>query len=414
MNGVVGMTELLLDTELSGDQKDCAETIQCSADALLRIINDILDYSKIEAGRMELEAIPFDPVLVAEEAMELVAPETHGKDVELIARLDPDIPRELSGDPGRLRQVLINLLGNASKFTSSGEISLTVEVLEARRESTRLEFTVADTGIGIPKRVQATLFDKFSQADGSTTRRYGGTGLGLAICKQLVELMGGEIEVASVEGQGSTFSFSASFGAGEHAAQSAKPVRRDTQEKMLVEHGSTREIAPPLPSVSDNGENPAAGRGARPMTRTGDGADSGGAHARVLLVEDNPVNQVVARRALQTLGCRVDLARDGQECIDACRTRSYDAIFMDCQMPVMDGYEATRIIRQEIRGGARIPIIAMTANAMQGDRDRCLAAGMDHYVSKPFKKETLAEVLRVVLADDHQYATRRAGGSGSA
>ena len=375
MNGVTGMTDLLLDTDLSVEQRDYAETVRNSADALLVIINDILDFSKIEAGKMEIARVPFDVRAIVEETVELLAPKAEERSLELLLDLPPGIPTQVVGDPGRIRQVLTNLVGNAIKFTHQGHVRIAVNSQASNEQVATLRFSVEDTGIGIPESQQAALFDKFTQADASTTREYGGTGLGLAICKQLVQLMDGTIGVESSPGSGSLFWFTLPLPLSERAiSETSKPV-----------------VSPPLtitPETSKTVDSPH--------------------HGHVLLAEDNLVNQKVAVRMLEKLGLRVDVAAHGQEAVRMIEANTYDIVFMDCQMPEMDGYAATAEIRRCHSPDAHTPIIAMTANAMQGDREKCLAAGMDDYVSKPIKPGPLKEVIErwLPLAPDRAASAR--------
>ncbi len=359
LNGVVGMTGLLLETDLTDEQLDFAETINSSADSLLQIINDILDFSKIEAGKIELETIDFDLTRMVEEAAGLLAVTARRKGLELTCRVAAETPASVRGDPVRLRQVLINLLNNAVKFTHRGGISLRVEPDPGGTPDT-VRFTVADTGIGIPPDRRKRLFSPFYQVDASTTRKYGGSGLGLAISRQLVQLMGGRLELSSEEGKGSTFSFSVNLQPGSPTGQ-----RR-------LEKGS---------------ETPAS---------TGEQDQRTGRKPRVLLVEDNPVNRKVALMMLKKLGYPADSVDNGKAALEILRATQYDLVLMDCQMPEMDGFQAVGKIREEEKnqpGRRRTPVIAMTAHALKGDRERCLAAGMDDYIPKPVKIEELADAL---------------------
>ncbi len=521
MNGVIGMTGLLLDTPLSAEQRDFAETVRNSAEALLTIINDILDFSKIEAGKLDLEIIDFDLRVAVEEVVELLAEKADAKGIELACLLHSDIPHELKGDPGRLRQVLINLVGNAIKFTEHGEVVVRVNKVHDSQEGTVLRIEVADTGIGIPQEHQTRLFQSFTQADSSTTRKYGGTGLGLAICKQLVGLMGGQIGFNSEPGKGTTFWFTVCL---EPVAQISEPINdgdrgslkglrvlivddNATNQKILEYYIKAWEMqslsVPDGPSAltalrqaaADGSpfdlalldmqmpqmdgltlaqtiqQDPALARVKLVMLtslgRRGDaekakqvgvaayltkpirqvvlfnslrmlvgGEGKGTSHgpqlvtqhtvkevqrretAHILLAEDNLVNQKVAVRMLERLGFHPDVVKNGREAVNAWQQGKYHLILMDCQMPEMDGFEATQEIRRgeeslvacvssfENDGSAagnneqratsnqrHIPIIAMTANAMTGDREKCLDAGMDDYIAKPVKSEILEEVI---------------------
>lgn len=352
MNGVIGMTGLLLDTELNPEQREFAETIHASGETLLTIINDILDFSKIEAGKLNFETLDFDLSNAVEGTVELLAERAHAKKIELASLINGDVPTKLRGDPGRLRQVLTNLIGNAIKFTEAGEVVVIVANECETECETVLRFAVSDTGIGIGEDAQRMLFQAFTQADGSTTRKYGGTGLGLAISKQLVELMGGEMGVTSELGKGSTFWFTARF----------------TRQSCV-------EVKAARPNLRDVNETKAH------------------SHKLILLAEDNVVNQKVAVRQLQKLGYRADAVANGREALEALERIPYDLVLMDCQMPEMDGYEATAKIRRREGVAKHTPIIAMTAHALEGDRKRCIEAGMDDYISKPVKSEQLESVL---------------------
>ncbi len=370
MNGVLGMAELLLRCTLSDKEHHLAESIHRSGTALLAIINDILDFSKIEAGKLRLETIPFEVRRTIQEAVDLSGPAVQKKQLKLSWQIDPHIPVYLLGDPTRLRQIAVNLVGNSVKFTEQGLIEVSVKLEGQKGEQYGLSVTVRDTGIGISPEVQAHIFDAFCQADGSTTRKYGGTGLGLAIVKQLVTLMGGNIEIQSHPGEGSTFRFTAYF------------KRCDPIHTLLLPATSVRGLDS---GVSDQRQ-----------VRLAEG--------RILLVEDNPVNREVACGMLATLNCRIDTAVNGWEAVAAIAKTEYTLVFMDCQMPGMDGFTATRLIREreaqvrkrndgEQQATRRVPIIALTAHAMQGDRELCLAAGMDDYLTKPFTLSQLEQVL---------------------
>ena len=354
MNGVLGMTELLLASASDDDQARRARAALQSGENLMAILDDLLDFSKIEAGRMELESIPLDPGRLARELVELAAPIAAGKGLHLCARIDASVPAWVRGDPTRLRQILNNLVGNALKFTAKGEVGLTMRARPgAAPDACVLEIEVRDTGIGVAPEVLPHLFEAFAQADSTTTRRFGGTGLGLAIVRQLVELMDGTIEATSTEGVGSTF---------------------------RVE----------LPLALANA-GPATGGAAAAGLRAQHGA-ARWPGARVLLVEDNPINQTLALEQLRDLGCEPRLACNGAEAVEACAGERFDLVLMDCQMPVMDGYEACRRILAGC-GEAPVPIVAMTANAMRGDRERCDAAGMVDFLAKPYRSADLAAVL---------------------
>ncbi|KAF4515993.1 hypothetical protein B566_EDAN000230 [Ephemera danica] len=499
MNGVIGMTGLLLDTELTAEQREYGEAVRNCGDHLLTIINDVLDFSKIEAGKMNLEIIDFDLRHAVEDALDLFGEQASAKHLNLACLFHADVPNALRGDPGRVRQVLTNLVGNAIKFTEQGEVVVQVRLVSQQAGAVLVRFDVTDTGIGLSEAQQAQLFQAFSQADGSTTRKYGGTGLGLAICKRLVEMMGGEIGVVSQPGSGSTFGFTARF-----EPQSApvevvvpevlsvrgkrvlivddKPINCQVLDLLMKKwgvvstvvsdhsavvsylreqacHGIQYDVAiiaadlvsvggcqlaqavlaidaPPrvilLTSVGRRGDAKAAKAlgvsayltkplremqvvrclamvlaqpGSELVTRHTLAEAAMPAGMKVLLAEDNIINQKVAVQMFERLGHRVDVVANGLEAVEALSRISYDVVFMDCQMPEMDGFEATREIRQRERSGGelgphaataprhRTPIIAMTANAMQGDRDACLQAGMDDYVSKPVTSEALAAVF---------------------
>jgi len=514
MNGVIGMTGLLLETALTEEQQDYAETVRTCGNHLLTIINDILDFSKIEAGKLDLEVIEFDLRLAIDESLDLVAERASSKGLNLACLFHADVPRNLLGDPGRLRQVVMNLTANAIKFTESGDVVVEVTVEAQSTDDAMIRVAVTDTGIGISEQARERLFQSFSQADGSTTRRYGGTGLGLAICKRLVEMMGGTIGVMSRVGAGSCFWFTMNLRKQAEGSRSADPVaavlaglrilivdekaiNRRIMELMtkkwgmqptLVHSGSEAldvlsgrrgqprfdlalldvdmsptdgvELARAIKARPEGGETKLvlltsfgrrgdaktakeAGLAAyltkpirerqlhdclvavltpRPLSSglsaTSDAPPLITRHTlaeikakvdlRILLAEDNIINQKVAVRLFQRLGYRIDVVANGREAVEAISRIRYDVVFMDCQMPDMDGFEATGVIRQheaqkeirttsdDPRGRPRVPIIAMTANAMQGDREQCLAAGMDDYLSKPISVDALAGVLHRV------------------
>jgi two-component system, sensor histidine kinase and response regulator len=492
MNGVVGMSELLLDMELGSEQLECALTIRNSAEALLTVINDILDFSKLEAGKMTVEAIDMNLRQTIEEVCDLLAPRAFGKGVELVVAVPPDFPEKLRGDPGRLRQVLSNLVGNAIKFTDRGEVVVEVSTLEESIEDIAIQIAVHDTGIGIQANRIATVFESFTQADGSTTRRYGGTGLGLTISRQLAQLMGGSISVVSTEGEGSCFSVELllpkqievqgtkpeppaslkgvrllivddnitncrilemqthAWGARPIVVRSGLEALERLKTGAVVEpfglvlidmqmpgmdggglaraiHADHRFADLPLVLLSSAGETTAreahdAGFAAsltkpvrrmqlleviqRVLSLKGAGESEAGVALpkplespqlglRILLAEDNLVNQKVTMRMLAHCGCEVTIACNGAEAVAAYDAGVFDAILMDVQMPDMDGFEATAIIRRMMQNGSPpLPIIALTAHAMGGDRARCLAAGMSDYISKPVKAVELMQVLR--------------------
>jgi PAS domain S-box-containing protein len=370
MNGVLGMTELALDTNLTPYQADCLRTVKSSAESLLTILNDILDFSKIESRKLALEAVPFSlPDAVADVLKTLSTP-ARGKALDLRSDIGPGVPASVIGDPVRFKQIVMNLVGNAIKFTERGHVVVSVREANRHEGVTTLHVTVTDTGIGIPAQKQRAIFDAFQQADSSITRRYGGTGLGLAISATLVQMMGGRIWVESEPGAGSSFHFTAAFDV----------ARQDT----LGTKGPTRGSAP--------------ARGATTPT-TGVGADLcvrpfPDVQARVLIAEDNVVNQRVAAGLLTNRGHRVTVVSNGREAVEALARETFDLVLMDVQMPVMDGLEATAAIRaREQETGGHVRLIAMTAHTMTGDRERCLAAGMDGYLSKPLDSHKLYAIV---------------------
>jgi len=355
LNAVIGLTGVMLDGELSAEQRKLAETVKQSGVGLLAIVNDILDFSKIEAGKLAIEETSFNVRKIIEAVLDIMRPQAESKGLKIVDAFAPNVPILILGDVGRLRQILLNFLSNAVKFADKGEVEVRVEVTEERSDGTLLRFAVKDEGIGISPAVQAQLFQPFTQADSSTTRKFGGTGLGLAICKRLAEIMGGSIGVKSSEGKGSTFWFT-----------------------IFTKRGTDFPVAPEKEWATSELPQPE-----KPL--------QGG---RVLVVEDNGANQLVAALLLEKLGYRADLAANGFEALSAIEQIPYDIVLMDCQMPEMDGYEATKRLRaQENDTGRHIPIIAMTANAMAGDREKCLAVGMDDYVTKPIQKEDLKAAL---------------------
>jgi len=382
MNGVLGMIDLILNTQLTDKQLHYARTARGSGEALLSLINDVLDLSKIESGKLELENIVFNPHLIVKEVKELLGNRAQKQAIELISFVALDVPRIVRGDPGRLRQVLLNLVSNAVKFTERGEVAIRVFPVTEDKDVARLRFEVQDTGIGIPSNAQVAIFEPFIQADGTMTRKYGGTGLGLTISKQLVELMGGEVGVVSTVGKGSTFWFTVAV---------KKVAQSDLSAPFRPSHPSHPSQQFDRPDEFRSTGN--LGAGFQPDARSSGGTDF---RARVLVAEDNPVNQEVVASMLEILGSEVELVATGMEVLAAWRRRPFDLIFMDCQMPVMDGYEATRAIRQEEAASdsaSRTIIIALTAHAMDGDRDRCITAGMDDYLCKPFNLDQLQYTL---------------------
>ena len=501
MNGVVGMTELLMETELNPDQFSYLETIKSSGESLLTIINDILDFSKIEAGKLEIETINFNLPTLIEDIAQMLAHRAHAKGLEMIVDIDENVYPDVSADPSRIRQILTNLISNATKFTERGEVLIRVETIEEDNESAKIRFLVRDTGIGMSDTESAKLFQPFTQADESTTRKYGGTGLGLAISKQLIEIMGGEIGCTSQPDQGSKFWFDLPFKKSSTTQVVTKTTAHELRglRGLIVDDNATNRelLAHQLSSWSVEQESAASGiegltklhqavADGRPfdlvildmhmpqmdgldvahlikkdptlnsirmimLTSVGIRGDARLAReagikiyltkpvrqidlynslvvlmqgdpektdelitryslekedmtfrAKVLLAEDNLVNQQVAKGVLRKFGCQIDLAMNGIEAVSNFEKHHYDIVFMDCQMPQMDGYEATAEIRRLETGlseDKHIPIIALTANALSGDREKCLAAGMDDYVSKPFDQKRIRKALTRWLPD---------------
>ncbi|MDA0204135.1 MAG: response regulator [Acidobacteria bacterium] len=487
MNGILGMTQLLLDMELNGEQRDCLNTIRSSGDALLSLINDILDLSKIEAGKLELEDAGYNLEQLVEQAVDMLAPKAEEKNIQFYSLIDADVPLELQGDPQRLRQVLVNLASNAVKFTETGEASIHIGVREASTPGNKLlRCEVRDTGIGLSTEGLLRLFQPFSQADGSTTRRFGGTGLGLSISKHLIETMGGEIGVDSRLGAGSTFWFEVPLRLGSGGASGRgtvvagsrilivddRPLDRSILSSQLKRYDLHLEEAEgPLEALARLRESLEQDRpfdfalidylmpemdgielGRQILASPGLGAthlilitamrdrkvgrdavaagfrgclskpvkmsslvetmgaaalpaDAGPARsttsakradggARILVAEDNPVNQLLMTKVLKKMGHTAEIVPDGRQAVEAALRGDYSVILMDCQMPEMDGFEATAQIRQRENPAKRIPIIALTANAMKGDNERCFEAGMDDYLSKPIDLTLLAEALQ--------------------
>ncbi len=369
LNGLIGMTGLLLETPLDPQQNDYAEMLRASGENLLALINDILDFSKIESGRLELENEPFDLRRCVNETVDLMSAEAAEKDLLLECTISSSCPDVVVGDVTRLRQVLVNLLSNSLKFTARGEVAVNVDAEEEVAEVVELGFSVRDTGIGIPADRISHVFESFSQADASTTRRYGGTGLGLTISKHLTEMMGGKIWVESEVGEGSTFYFTVQV----RRAEPGDPATSTTAEPGRERQGDD-EAEPPRRSLDRNL--------ARQLP------------LRILVADDNVINQRVACLLLQNLGYRADTAANGLEVLEALERQDYDVILMDVQMPELDGLETTRRIRAERPDGAKPRIIALTAGAMPGDREACLRAGMDDYIAKPVKGWEVQESLK--------------------
>jgi CheY-like chemotaxis protein len=384
LNGVMGMTELALDTPLSPEQREYLEAIKSSAGSLLSVVDDVLDFSKIEARKLDLDSVEFRLLDTLGEALEPLALPAQQKGLELRVEISPAVPGMLQGDPGRLRQVIVNLLGNAIKFTEQGEVILTVGKQTEELGNLCLHFSVRDTGIGISPEKQRVIFEPFAQADGSTKRRFSGTGLGLTICSRLVEMMGGKIWLASEVGKGSTFHFTACFRSALPGLEEAPaPNLRGAQELLsAIRRASGTVEGQTTDAIRSDGSPPPK------ATR----------NLRILLVEDNEVNRHLVIRLLGKQGHHVVVARNGREAVAAVQHGSggaFDLILMDVQMPDMDGFETTAAIRdRELSTGGRVPIIAVTAYAMKGDRERCLAAGMDGYLPKPIRVQELLDLLR--------------------
>lgn len=355
MNGIIGMSGLLLKTPLNQEQESYARIVSMAADNLLQLINDILDFSKIEAGKLALEEIPFDLETIVREVIQMVQFKAKEKDIDIYLDIASEAPLQVIGDPSRIRQILLNLVSNAIKFTEKGYIKVDIKTDYQKDQRIMYRFSVKDTGIGIPKEKHQFIFSKFSQADSSTTRKFGGTGLGLAICRELAHIMGGTVGLESELGKGSSFWFTAQL--------SINP-------DVTARHVANDDIMAGTSGMRFD-------------------------HVQILLVEDNFVNQQVASKMLENYGCSITPAGNGTEAIEQVKTRHFDLILMDCQMPEMDGYEATQVIRaiEKNEKRERLPIIALTANAIKGDREKCLAADMDDYITKPVNTRDLEIML---------------------
>jgi CheY-like chemotaxis protein/nitrogen-specific signal transduction histidine kinase len=363
LNGIIGGAELLLESSLTPDQRDLVKTMSTSGEMLLAIVNDVLDFARVEAGRMELDSIRMEPAEVIQGVVEICRPVAEAKGLTLRAELDPGLPATAIGDPGRLSQVLGNLINNAVKFTPTGQIVVRARASEVGPDAVLLDVTVQDSGIGIPLDALETVFEPFVQADSSTTRRYGGTGLGLAISRRLVASMGGKIGVESAPARGSTFHFTVRLG-----------VAASTVSQQVERHDGTTAIAGPTDPVADA---------------------AGDSRPRLLLVEDNPMNQRVVTLMVARLGYTLEVASDGRAALESLTAgKQFDVILMDCHMPGMDGFEATRLIRQLDGPGSGTPIVALTASAYAADRQLCLDAGMDDYLAKPITFAVFAEMLQ--------------------
>jgi len=375
MNGILGISTLLLDSGLAGEQKELAETIRKSGETLLGIVTDTLDFSKIEAGHMELDLIDFDLGNLLNELHAILVVQARNKGEELVFSIGEDVPSCLCGDAGRIRQILTNLVGNAIKFTEQGEIHLNVSLEDVQPGRVWLRFSVRDSGIGIAPKQLDHIFNAFQQVDASTSRKYGGTGLGLTICKQLVEIMEGEIGAESEEGNGSTFWFTIPLG------------RQSSHDEQTSFEFFTAPARPNLDDELDEtrDELVRARKKIRGLERP----------PRILVVEDNLVNQTVALRILKKIGCSAEAAIDGHAALGMLGDSVFDLILMDVQMPGMDGIESTAEIRklEERENRPRLPVIAMTAHALEGDRERCIAGGMDGYITKPINVRELTEAI---------------------
>ncbi len=408
LNGVIGMSQLMLDTPLNDEQREFVQTIYRSGEGLLVIVNDILDFSKLDSHRVTLENLRVDVRSVVRDVFELLCNQAEKKGLYVECWVDPRVPRFVQSDPFRLRQILLNLFGNAIKFTREGGVIIRVEA-DSVGERATLRFSVIDTGVGVPPEARDKLFRPFTQADGSIARVFGGTGLGLAIAKRLTELMGGQIGFESELSKGSTFWFTVDVEASpreasrdasaDGEAQPAFSLRRPLALGSSPASLQKTEVRPALPARTrpERSAQPASGvdatASASPIAAGAAGApvESG---FEILLVEDNPVNLRIALRMLESLGHRVTVATNGEEAVAACAAKTFDVVFMDLSMPVMDGLEATGLVRaREAREGGHVPIVALTANAFEGDRDRCLEAGMDDFLTKPTRVEGLSEAI---------------------
>jgi signal transduction histidine kinase/AmiR/NasT family two-component response regulator len=410
MNGVLGFAKLLLETPLNAEQREFAETVRHSGDALLTIINDVLDYSKIEAGHMTVECIDLDLYSVCDEVRKILRSAIAERGLSVMLSYDAALPRSIKGDPVRIRQIVLNLASNAVKFTERGAVRIEV----ARLAADQLKISVVDSGIGISEEQLNRMFRRFTQADSSTTRRYGGTGLGLAISKTLVELMGGTIGVHSEAGRGSTFWFTLPLLAAEPAQGEVSAPAMPMAAPVLVlkpELASTASSA----SAASSASSQASAAVPLLVDAVGEPSAAGAAQfipGRLLLVEDNFVNQRVAVYMLAKLGHQVDVARHGREAIDMLSKSVYDLVLMDCQMPEMDGFEATRIIRDPASTvlDHEVPVVAMTANAFPEDRARAIASGMNDFLAKPVDRSVLADMLEKWQKPARESALRAAAG----
>ena len=371
LNGILGMADIILDTPLSPDQRRYLRLLKGSGRTLLGLLNDLLDISKIEAGRMDLEEIDYDPIDLVRKVGELMSVKAGDKGVMFTCWMDSALPKLVRGDPARLRQILVNIVGNAIKFTENGMVRIEARCRDLPEDGWMLQLSVSDTGVGIPADRVSQLFEPFTQADGSTTRKFGGTGLGLAISRRLARMMGGDVEVHSVEGKGSTFRIEVRL---------SRPLGQSPTEGISIPDAVTEFVVGGRSDPGDLEEVRPTPEGIR----------------RVLVVEDNSVNQIVARKGLEGMGLMVDVAFNGRHGLEMLARTRYDMVFMDCQMPELDGFEATRILRRGEEGvlDPRVPVVAMTAYAQKGDRERCLDTGMNDYLSKPIELSELRAKVR--------------------